>query len=144
MTGVQTCALPIWGMGSTISSHASNKRNEVGAPGAGKGKDDSGKEIRVALADRIETNLSSLLNRAEIILRDNREKVLTLAHALETHKTLTGDDVVAVLTTQAGPLVDGRPYQNAENIMTIEKYHVSAVTAHKEHKKPDISLPILK
>ena len=133
-----------WGMGSTISSHASNKRNEVGAPGAGKGKDDSGKEIRVALADRIETNLSSLLNRAEIILRDNREKVLTLAHALETHKTLTGDDVVAVLTTQAGPLVDGRPYQNAENIMAIEKYHVSAVTAHKEHKKPDISLPILK
>ena len=43
-----------WGMGSTISSHASNKRNEVGAPGAGKGKDDNGKEIRIALADRIE------------------------------------------------------------------------------------------
>ena len=34
----------------------------LGPPGAGKGKDDSGKEIRIALADRIETNLSSLLS----------------------------------------------------------------------------------
>jgi ATP-dependent Zn protease len=133
-----------WGMGLTVSSHASNRRNEVGAPGSGKGKDESGKEIRIALADRIENNLASLLNRAEIILRDNREKVLTLAHALEVHKTLTGDDVVAVLTTQAGPLVDGRPYEKAENIEAIEKYHAAAVVAHKAHKKPELSLPILK
>jgi ATP-dependent Zn protease len=28
-----------WGMGSTISSHASNRRFEVGTPGGGKGKD---------------------------------------------------------------------------------------------------------
>ena len=133
-----------WGMGSTVSSHASNKRYEVGAPGAGKGKDDNGKEIRMALADRIENNLASLLNRAEIILRDNRSKVLTLAHALEVHKTLTGDDVNAVLTAQVGPLVDGRPYEIAENIEAIEKYHAAAVSAHKEHKKPEISLPVIK
>jgi ATP-dependent Zn protease len=133
-----------WGMGSTISSHASNKRNEVGAPGAGKGKDDSGKEIRIALADRIETNLTSLLTRAETILQENRVKVLILAHALETHKTLTGDDVIAVINNVPGPLVDGRPYQNEANIAAIEEYHLSAVNAHKEHKKPDISLPILK
>jgi cell division protease FtsH len=133
-----------WGMGSTVSSHASNRRNEVGAPGAGKGKDDSGKEIRVALADRIETNLSALLIRAEGILRENRVKVLTLAHALETHKTLTGDDVIAVLNTAAGPLVDGHPYANPLNVEAIEKYHDSAVVAHKAHQKPDISLPVLK
>ena len=132
-----------WGMGSTVSSHASNKRNEVGAPGAGKGKDDNGKEIRIALADRIETNLSSLLNRAEVILRDNREKVLTLAHALETYKTLTGDDVKAVINSEKGPLVDGRPYREIANIEAIEKYHQSAVKAHKEHKKPEIPLPVL-
>ena len=130
-----------WGMGSTISSHASNKRNEVGAPGAGKGKDDAGKEIRVGLADRIESNLSSLLSRAEVILRDNREKVLSLAHALEIHKTLTGDDVKAVLKCESGPLVDGRPYANAENIKAIENYHTAALGAHKEHKRPEITLP---
>jgi ATP-dependent Zn protease len=133
-----------WGMGSTVSSHASNKRTEVGAPGAGKGKDDSGKEIRIALADRIENNLSSLLNRAEIILRDNRDKVLALSHALEVHKTLTGDDVIAVMKCEMGPLVDGRPYSNAENLAQIESYHTAAVAAHKEHKKPEITLPALR
>jgi hypothetical protein len=71
-------------------------------------------------------------------------KVLSLAHALETHKTLTGDDVIAVLNTESGPLVDGRPYRDEANIAAIEKYHESAVTAHKEHKKPEITLPILK
>lgn len=130
-----------WGMGSTISSHASNKRNEVGAPGAGKGKDDSGKEIRVGLADRIETNLSSLLNRAEVILRDNKEKVLSLAHALEKYKTLTGDDVIAVLKCEKGPLIDGTPYGVLENINAIEKYHTAALSAHKEHKRPEVTLP---
>ena len=133
-----------WGMGSTVSSHASNRRNEVGAPGAGKGKDDSGKEIRVALADRIENNLSSLLNRAEVILRENKNKVLALAHALEVNKTMTGDDVKAVLNFEAGPLIDGRPYGNEENIATIVRYHEAAVIAHKEHKKPEISLPAIK
>ena len=133
-----------WGMGSTVSSHASNRRNEVGAPGAGKGKDDSGKEIRVALADRIENNLSSLLNRAEVILRENKNKVLALAHALEVNKTMTGDDVKAVLNFEAGPLIDGRPYGNEENIAAIVKYHEAAVIAHKEHKKPEISLPAIK
>ena len=130
-----------WGMGSTISSHASNKRNEVGVPGAKKGKDDSGKDVRVGLADRIETNLSSLLNRAEIILRDNRSKVLILAHALEVNKTLTGEDVIAVLKCEKGPLVDGRPYAVDANVLAIEKYHEAAVAAHKEHRKPEIGLP---
>ena len=130
-----------WGMGSTISSHASNKRNEVGAPGAKKGKDDSGKDVRVGLADRIETNLSSLLNRAEVILRDNRSKVLILAHALEVNKTLTGEDVIAVLKCEKGPLVDGRPYAVDANVLAIEKYHEAAVAAHKEHRKPEIGLP---
>mgnify|MGYP006266405447 FL=1 len=133
-----------WGMGSTVSSHASNRRNEVGAPGAGKGKDDSGKEIRVALADRIENNLSTLLNRAELILGENKNKVLALAHALEVNKTMTGDDVKAVLNFEVGPLIDGRPYENAENIAAIVRYHEAAVLAHKEHKKPEISLPAIK
>jgi ATP-dependent Zn protease len=133
-----------WGMGSTISSHASNRRFEVGAPGGGKGgkgKDDGSAELRRALADRIEDNLSSLLAKAEMILRDNRSKVLALAHALEIHKTISGDDVIAVMEGGSGPLVDGRPYQNPSNIEAIEKYHDAAVKAHKGHEKPDIHIP---
>jgi ATP-dependent Zn protease len=132
-----------WGMGSTVSSYASSRRLEIGTPGGGKPKDDNSKEMKRALADRIEDNLATLLRRAEEILREHREKVLSLAHALETHKTLSGDDVVAVLEGAQGPLADGRPYTNPENIAAIERYHLAAVRAHAEHKKPEVALPIL-
>ena len=70
-------------------------------------------EARRALADRIEDNLTTLLDRIEEIIRENRNHVLALAHALETHKTLSGEDVVAVLEHTQGPLVDGTPYADA-------------------------------
>ncbi len=130
-----------WGMGSTISSHASNRRNEVGAPGGNKGKDESAANPRIALADRIENNLTTLLSRAEEILKENRSKVLSLAHALEIYKTISGEDVTAVMTGSHGPLVDGSPYQKAENIALIENYHQAALAAHQEHQKPRVEIP---
>jgi ATP-dependent Zn protease len=130
-----------WGMGSTISSHASNRRNEVGAPGGAKGKDDSIANLRIALADRIENNLTILLARAEDILNENRLKVLALAHALEIFKTISGEDVTAVMTGAKGPLVDGAPYQIAGNLALIENYHEAALLAHQEHKRPSIEIP---
>ena len=104
-----------WGMGSTISSHASNRRFEVGAPGGAKGK--------------------------EMVLRDNKGKVLSLAHALEIHKTISGEDVVAVMEGGKGPLVDGAPYQSTENVALIERYHEAALIAHKGHEKPAVQIP---
>lgn len=133
-----------WGMGSTVSSHASNKRFEVGTPGGGKEKrGDAAKEMRKSLADRIEGNLATLLKSAEKLLKDNREKVLALAHALEVHKTLAGDDVAAVIDGVEGPIVDGRPYTKARNIKILESYHESAVKAHRDHNAPTIQLPEL-
>ena len=133
-----------WGMGSTVSSHASNRRFEVGAPGGGKPRDakEGSAELRRALADRIEDNLSKLLTKAEEILVENRTKVLSLAHALEVHKTISGEDVTAVMTGVVGPLVDGRPYSNPENLEKIEKYHEAAVKAHLHHRKPEVEIPI--
>ena len=131
-----------WGMGSTISSHASNRRNEVGAPGGNRGKDDSTKNLRMALGDRIENNLSSLLIRAEEILNENKFKVLALAHALETYKTISGDDVIAVMNGEKGPLVDGRPYGVQGNLDMIWNYHLAAVVAHQKHERPDIPIPV--
>ena len=130
-----------WGMGSTVSSHASNRRNEIGAPGGGKPKDDGVRDLRMALADRIEENLGTLLSRAESILHENRAKVLSLAHALEIHKTISGEDVVAVMQGSEGPLVDGRPYQSDANIDAIEKYHQAALEAHKGHERPRMEIP---
>ena len=96
----------------------------------------------MALADRIENNLSGLLSRAEIVLRDNREKVLALAHALETYKTISGDDVIAVMNAEMGPVVDGRPYGSSANLAKIEEYHSAAVVAHKSHLRPQVAIPL--
>ena len=133
-----------WGMGSTVSSHASNKRFEVGAPGGGKEKrGDSAKEMRRSLADRIEGNLAGLLVKAEKLLKENRDQVLSLGHALEVYKTLSGEDVAAVIEGIQGPMVDGRPYAKSKNIKILENYHQSAVRAHKDHNAPSIQLPEL-
>ncbi len=132
-----------WGMGSTISSHASNRRFEVGAPGGGKGKDDTAKQIRLALSDRIEDNLTGLLAKAEEILITNRTQVLALAHALETHKTMSGEDVAAVIDGIEGSLVDGRPYLEKDLQEKIEQYHEASLVAHREHRTPDVALPII-
>ena len=133
-----------WGMGSTVSSHASNRRFEVGAPGGGKPRDakDDSKALRIALADRIEDNLAGLLSKSEEIINLNRQKVLSLAHALESFKTISGEDVIAVMEGGVGPLVDGRPYQVNENIAAIEKYHQSAAAAHLAHQKPEVAIPV--
>lgn len=130
-----------WGMGSTISSHASNRRFEISSPGGAKGG--SSKELRGALGNRIEDHLSELLKKAEKILKENRSEVLALAHALETFKTLSGEDVAAVIEGIQGSIVDGRPYRNKAFLAKIDKYHKAALVAHREHLAPEISIPTL-
>ena len=134
-----------WGMGSTISSHASNRRFEVGSPGGGKGggkgRDENERELRRALSDRIEDNLTQLLEKAEKLLQDNRREIMALAHALETHKTLPGEDVAAVIEGELGTIADGRPYLDDEFMKEIDRYHKACVEAHREHRTPDIALP---
>ena len=136
-----------WGMGSTVSSFSSARRLEVGAPGGGAaGRNKKGQdpevELRRRLADRIEDRLNELLHRVEDILVEHRSGVLTLAHALETHKTLSGDDVVAVLEHTEGPFVDGRVYADPALVQELEAYHAGAATAHIEHSPVPIALPV--
>ena len=131
-----------WGMGSTVSSYASSRRMDLGAPGGAK-PNDAKVEMRRALSDRIEDNLATLLARSEMLLRDNRREILAVAHALETHKTLSGNDVHAVIEGREGDVVNGHLYSNPDNIAAIEAYHLSALEAHREHRKPDLPLPVL-
>ena len=107
-TSVATLMEGFWGMGSTVSSYSTSKRLEVGAPGGGQsGKGAKGTnpedDVRHRLADRIEDNLGELLERVSRMLRDHRREILIVAHALESHKTITGDDVTAVLEGTRGP-----------------------------------------
>ena len=76
-------------------------------------------------------------------MRENRNQVLALAHALETHKTLSGEDVAAVIDCTQGSIVDGRPYLNPVFLAEIEKYHVASMIAHQEHRAPDVHLPVI-
>jgi cell division protease FtsH len=146
-TAVASFMEGFWGMGTTVSSYSTAKRLEVGSPGGGtggrlkKGQDPEG-QARQALADRIEQNLASLLGRTEEILRENRNDVLALAHALERHKTLSGEDVVAVLEHERGPVVDGTPYGDESFVAELNTYHSAAARAHRQHSQEDLTLPV--
>ncbi|MCP2338455.1 AAA family ATPase [Actinomadura rupiterrae] len=119
-----------WGMGSTVSSHAVSTQLGVGTPGGPKGAKEAEREMRRQLADRIEDHLSDLLAQVERVLTEDRSAVLAVAHALESHKTLQGDDVVAVIETREGRLIDGRIYADPAFREALETYHQAAETAH--------------
>jgi cell division protease FtsH len=146
-TAVASFMEGFWGMGTTVSSYSTARRLEVGSPGGPRGGSlkkgqDTEAHVRHALADRIEDTLSTLLSRTEELLRENRSQVLALAHALETHKTLSGEDVVAVLEHTRGPLVDGTPYGDETFMAALAEYHTAAARAHRDHSSEQLHIPV--
>ncbi len=132
-----------WGMGSTVASHGVT--HKVGIGGGGKpGKDDKTAELlQTDLGDRIESKLAELLGRSRSLLEDNRLEVLAVAHALESNKTVTGEDIEAIIEGRQGPLIDGRPYHGADFKEMAEAYHTQVVAAHKDHSAVKVPLPSL-
>ena len=138
-----------WGMGTTIASHGVTHRVGIGGGGGGggptHGETEKGRKQRELLeghlGGRIERKLTDIFARAEELLRENRREVLSVAHALEAHKTLTGDDVRAVIDGTEGPLVDGRVYHAPGATELLEEYHREAVLAHAAHSHVDTALP---
>ena len=115
------------------------------APGrrrAGAGADGHGPRRSAGSPTGSRTTWAELLVRAEEILRENERQVLALAHALETHKTLSGEDVTAVFEGRRGPLVDGAPYADDAFIARLREYHLAAARAHREHNQPHMPLPV--
>jgi hypothetical protein len=133
----------LFGMGTTVSSLSAGQRMQTGTPGSrGKGsQEDSSAVARRMLADRIEDNLTRLLERAVEALRENERWVLSIAHALETHKTVSGEDVTAIFAGTTGPLLDGSVYHEDAFIDRLREYHQAAKQAHHTHSKPGVSLP---
>ncbi|MFI9590288.1 AAA family ATPase [Nonomuraea sp. NPDC052265] len=145
-----------WGMGSGVTSLPALQELDIhggkavrGRPGGGGGIGITEREpVRAqpdltpdVLGERIEFNLVRLLEKTERLLEEHRREVLCLAHALETHKTLNGDDVVAVIRGEPGPLVNGTIYASDELYEQLEDYHHDAARAHKEHSRIDRELP---
>jgi len=135
-----------WGMGGTVASHAVSRRLEIGGGGMPRPSDDDRDRdpLDGPLGGRIEANLANLLAKAEELLRENRSEVLAVAHALETHKTLAGEDVEAVIEGTVGPLVDGRIYATQEMRDEMNAYHELAAAAHRQHGKVEAALPALR
>ena len=92
---------------------------------------------------QVEALLSDLYRRALDLLIDNRAAVLALAHALELHLTVSGDDVIAVVNAQPGPLIDGSHYSGPSAERALEDYHTAALSAHLAHDDADIPLPVI-
>jgi len=109
----------LWGMGDTVTSHlaaaqlqaAFGSGHQIGlgvgrGPGPEGGKGDN--PGISPLGERVEANLRRLLDAVHELLVDNWFEVLSVAHALETHKTMAGEDVEAVIDGVQGPIIDGR------------------------------------
>jgi cell division protease FtsH len=145
-TKVATLMEGYWGMGSTVTSHGVTHEVGIGGGGRPGQKKDKGKEkdlLDTDLGRRIEDRLQEMLKKAEDILKKNRKAVLAVAHALETHKTVTGEDVEAIIEGLEGPLIDGRAYNDPAFLKSAEEYHKQAVAAHVGHTSIAIPLPVL-
>jgi cell division protease FtsH len=148
-TQIATLMEGYWGMGSTVTSHGVTQKVGIGGGGRpGKGDKGGGKTTEAemlngGLGERIEEKLDELLKRSEDLLRANRIAVLAVAHALETHKTVTGDDIEAIIEGRPGPLIDGRVYADPEFARVVEEYHAQAIAAHQGHGDFEIPLPRL-
>jgi len=98
------------------------------------------------IAEAVEARLRELYDRARDVLSANRHEVLSVTHALEVHRTISGEDVAAVIEGRPGPLVDGTLYASDEMRQLLEDYHRAAVTAHavKDSRPPALpELPTL-
>jgi len=145
-TQIATLMEGYWGMGSTVASHGVTQKVGIGGggkPGKGEEKDHNKDLLEGTLGERIEDKLADLMDRTQRLLEANRRAILAVAHALETHKTVTGDDIQAIIEARPGTLIDGTPYGTADFDRMAEDYHNRVVAAHKGHGKVDIPLPLL-
>ena len=140
-TAIVTQALAYYAMGDTIASRAVNLSSfRLGTQPVETGTDRALFDTEFGKA--VDAKLHEIYERARTVLEDNRADVLALAHALEMHKTLTGEDVAAVMDHTKGPSVDGRVYKDRVFAQMLENYHSAVVRAHKEHGGVATPIPV--
>jgi len=130
----------LWGMGGQYGSFAVTPAPHDAHPVA-DGQDRA--VFETTLGKRAEAHLAALADRTGVLLGEERRNVLSVAHALEVHKTITGEDVSAIVNGTEGPVVDGRPYQTAEFAATLESYHEQVKLAHSgRDRRMPIPIPV--
>jgi cell division protease FtsH len=126
-----------WGMGSTIASRAARRNSGAWAPSPGDGGEMMGGEM----GKKVEDRLSELLTRTHDLLEQSRLDVFAVTHALEAHKTLTGEDVEAVIEGRYGRLLDGRIYKVPGFAEIFGAYHERIASAHEARERVAVALP---
>ncbi|HZB40469.1 MAG TPA: AAA family ATPase [Ilumatobacter sp.] len=134
-TRLATLMVGYWSMGSTFTSHAVRREFGIGGGGGGGGRpgeegDREEELLKTGLGDQVEQRLADLFDEVSAMLASHRLQVLAVAHALETHLTITGDDVMAIIHGHEGPFIDGAGYYRPEAIEKLEAYH-SAVLEYR-------------
>ncbi len=147
-TQLATMMSGYWGMGDTLASHAVQRQFGIGG-GRGRGGDgpeDEDPEHRLlesGLGDQIEQRLTDMFEAVRALLEENRLEVLAVAHALETHRTITGEDVTAIIDGVQGPFIDGSGYYTQEAAESLETYHAAVVEARERGEAELPPLPVI-
>ena len=128
------------GMGDTIASHAVTLGGMRGGMVVEDGTDRN--MFDGEFGKQVEAKLRALYDETWDLLEEHRADVLAVAHVLETHKTVTGDDIAAVIDATVGPTVDGRDYREPAFRQMLENYHVAALRAHKDHSGVATPIPV--
>jgi cell division protease FtsH len=131
-----------WGMGPSIASHGVTKAQRGGVDS--RPEDGTDRNLfETSFGRQVEARLQDLLTETEQLMEENRRFVLAVAHALETYKTVTGDDIDAIFRGTPGPTLDGWVYHTDEFLLSYEAYHLSTIDAHQRQAKMTQELPVI-
>ena len=139
-TTIATQALAYYAMGDTIASRSVSLAALRGSSSVETGADRA--LFDSTFGRSVDAKLKELYAKTWTLLEENRSEVLAVGHALEMHKTLTGDDIAAIMEGTRGPSVDGRPYKDPGFRQMLENYHAAVVRAHREHAGVASRIPV--
>ncbi|HTW06103.1 MAG TPA: AAA family ATPase [Acidimicrobiales bacterium] len=124
-----------WGMGSTIASSAGL------GPGTPWPLGGAGDTMRGEIGRRVERRLHDLLERTDQLLTENIAEIFAVTHALESQRTLSGEDVEAVIEGRPSRGIDGRVYKAPGFVEVFGAYHERVLLAHQARAKAVNPLP---
>jgi cell division protease FtsH len=140
-TALTTQMLAYYAMGGTIASRSVTLAGLRGpTQPAETGADRS--LFDTEFGKSVEAKLRELYDRTMALLEENRHDVLCVAHALETYKTITGDDVEAIIDGREGPNIDGWRYHDARFREELEAYHAACAAARMQHAGVEGTIPV--
>jgi cell division protease FtsH len=140
-TALTTQMLAFYAMGDSIASRSVTLAGLRGpAQPAETGADRA--LFDTEFGKSVEAKLKELYERTVELLTEHRGDVLCVAYALEVHKTITGDDVEAIIEGRQGTNVDGLRYHDPRFLEELERYHTACVAAHRHHGGVEGQMPV--